>query len=172
MYTCFLLTCHNNTPVYRKQFKIMPNEIAVKRTCKTGWTWTLWFVTLCLSMMTSSDGSNVRVTGHLWGGIHQTPVNSPHKGQWRGALMFSLSCIWINGWVNNRKAGDLRRYRTHYDVTVILCHKFARKPKYLKKKSCYTMIILNCRTNLVLWSFSMLWVGVFLIIYSYSTSSS
>ena len=32
---------------------------------------------------------------------------SPHKGQWRGALMFSLICDWINGWVNNREAGDL-----------------------------------------------------------------
>ena len=35
--------------------------------------------------------------------------NSPHKGQWCGALMFSLICVWINGWVNNREAGDLRR---------------------------------------------------------------
>ena len=50
-------------------------------------------------------------------GIHRSPVNSPHKGQWRGALMFSL--IWINGWINNREAGDLRRYRAHYDVTVM-----------------------------------------------------
>ena len=41
----------------------------------------------------------------------------PHKGQWRGALMFSL--IWTNGWVNNREAGDLRRHRTHYDVIVM-----------------------------------------------------
>ena len=53
-------------------------------------------------------------------GIHRSPANSPHKGQWRGALMFSLICVWINGWVSNREAGDLRRYRTHYDVTVIL----------------------------------------------------
>ena len=52
-------------------------------------------------------------------GIHRSPVNSPHKGQWRGALMFSVICVWINGWVNNRKAGDLRRYRTHYDVSVM-----------------------------------------------------
>ena len=44
-------------------------------------------------------------------GIHRSPVNSPHKGQWRGALMFSLICVWINGWVNNRDAGDLRCYR-------------------------------------------------------------
>ena len=52
-------------------------------------------------------------------GIHRSPVNSPHNGQWRGALMFSLICIWINGWVNNREAGDLRRHRVHYDVTVM-----------------------------------------------------
>ena len=53
-------------------------------------------------------------------GIHRSPVNSPHNGQWRGALMFSLICIWINGWVNNREAGNLRRYRVHYDVTVMV----------------------------------------------------
>ena len=47
-------------------------------------------------------------------GIHRSPVNSPHKGQWRGALMFSLICVWINGWVNNREAGDLKRHRPHY----------------------------------------------------------
>ena len=52
-------------------------------------------------------------------GIHRSPVNSPHKGQWRGALMFSLICVWINDWVNNCEAGDLRRYRAHYDVIVI-----------------------------------------------------
>ena len=34
--------------------------------------------------------------------------------------MFSLICAGINGWVNNREAGDLGRYRAHYDVTVML----------------------------------------------------
>ena len=52
-------------------------------------------------------------------GIHRSPVNSPHKGQWRGALMFSLICVWINNWVNNRETGDLRRCRAHYGVTVM-----------------------------------------------------
>ena len=52
-------------------------------------------------------------------GIHRSTVTSPHKGQWRGALIFSLICVWINGWVNNRGAGDLRRYLAHYDVTVM-----------------------------------------------------
>ena len=51
-------------------------------------------------------------------GIHRSPLNSPHKGQSRRALMFSLICVWINGWVNNHEAGDLRCYRTHYDVIV------------------------------------------------------
>ena len=54
----------------------------------------------------------------VWG-IHRSPVIFPHKGLWRGAMMFSLICVWINGWVNNRKAGDLRCYRAHYDVTLI-----------------------------------------------------
>ena len=49
---------------------------------------------------------------------------SPHKGQWRGALMFSLNCAWTNGWANNRDAGDLRRHRAHYDVTIMLVPYF------------------------------------------------
>ena len=53
-------------------------------------------------------------------GIHLSPVNSPHKGQWCGPLMFSLIWAWINGWVNNGEAGDLRRHRAHYDVTVMI----------------------------------------------------
>ena len=33
--------------------------------------------------------------------------------------MFSLIYTRINGWVNNREAGDLRRHRIHYDVIVM-----------------------------------------------------
>ena len=51
-------------------------------------------------------------------GIHRSPVNSPHKGQWRRTLIFSLICAWING-LNNHEAGDLRPHRPHYDVTVM-----------------------------------------------------
>ena len=71
------------------------------------------------SMMTSSNGNIFRVTGHLCG-------NSPHKSQWRGALMLSLICVWINDWVNNREAGDLRRYSAHYDVIVM--HRKGQRP--------------------------------------------
>ena len=55
-------------------------------------------------------------------GIHRSPVNSPHKGQWRGALMFSLICARINGWVNSGEAGNLRRHRADYDVIVMIGH--------------------------------------------------
>ena len=59
---------------------------------------------------------------------HRSPVSPPHKGQWRGALIFCLICAWINRWVNNREAGDLRHQCAHYDVTVMAiparqCHQ-------------------------------------------------
>ena len=53
-------------------------------------------------------------------GIHRSPVNSPRKDQWRGDMIFSLICTWMDGWVNNRNVGDLRRHRTHYYVTVMM----------------------------------------------------
>ena len=74
-------------------------------------------------------------------GIHRSPVNSPHKGQWRGALMFSLVCVWINDWVNNREAGDLRRYRAQYDVSLMVAKKneiscnFTELPENLLRRS-------------------------------------
>ena len=77
----------------------------------------LWVVPM--SMMTSSNGNIFPRNWPFVRGIHRSPVNSPHKGQWRGALVFSLICVWINDWVNNREAGDLRRYRAHYDVIVM-----------------------------------------------------
>ena len=52
-------------------------------------------------------------------GIHWSPVNSTHKGHWRGPLMFSLTCVWIIDWVNNREAGEMKRHRAHYGVIVI-----------------------------------------------------
>ena len=55
----------------------------------------------------------------LCAGNSPVPVNSPHKGQWRGALMFPLNCVWINDWINNREVGDLTRHRGHYDVSVM-----------------------------------------------------
>ena len=70
-------------------------------------------------MKTSSNGNIFRIAGPLCGEFHRSPLNTPHRGQWRGALMFSLICAWINDWVNNREAGDLRRHHTHYYVIVM-----------------------------------------------------
>ena len=69
-------------------------------------------------MRTSSNGNIFRVAGPLCGEFtgHRW---IPHKGQWCGALIFSLIWAWINGWVNNREAGDLSRHRVNYDVTVM-----------------------------------------------------
>ena len=70
-------------------------------------------------MMTSSNGNIFRVYWPFVRGIHRSSVNSPHKGQWLRALIFSLIFAWISGWVNYREAGVLRRHRAHYDVIVI-----------------------------------------------------
>ena len=76
-------------------------------------------VTFKIIIMTSSNGNIFRVTGHLCGEFTGLRWSPGHKGQLRGALMFSFICVWINGLINNREAGDLRRYRTHHDVTVM-----------------------------------------------------
>ena len=56
-------------------------------------------------------------------GINQSPSNSTHKGQWRGALMFSLMIYGCtNGCENNWDAVDVRRHCTHYDVTVVVTY--------------------------------------------------
>ena len=81
--------------------------------------WRIW-VKSRITMMISSNGNIVCVTGHLCREFTGHLVNSPHKVQWHGALMFSLICAWVNGWVNNRKAGDLRCQHTHYGVTIML----------------------------------------------------
>ena len=52
-------------------------------------------------------------------GNSPVPVNSPHKGQWRGALVFSLICARIDCWVNTGEAGDLRHHPAHYDIIVM-----------------------------------------------------
>ena len=76
-------------------------------------------VVALVAVVFQSQGSRRQVAVHVWPGlywpfvwgIHRSPVNSPHKGQWRG--------VRINDWVNNREAGDLRRHRGHYDVNVM-----------------------------------------------------
>ena len=61
-------------------------------------------------------------------GNHQSPLDTPHKVQWLGALMFSLICAWRNGWANNRDAGDVRGHRAHYGATTVMGPWFVRVP--------------------------------------------
>ena len=59
--------------------------------------------------------------------------------------------VWINGWVNNREAGDLRRHRAHYDVIVmkstfynpvyILRHELVNERRFL------ISVMVSCRKN-------------------------
>ena len=57
-------------------------------------------------------------------GIHRSAINSPHIGQWRGALMFPLICAWINAWASNRivRLVIWECHRAHYDV-IVMTHK-------------------------------------------------
>ena len=59
--------------------------------------------------LTSSNGNIFCVIGYLCGGFTGRGWIPRTKGQWRGALMFSLICAWINCLLNNLEAGDLRR---------------------------------------------------------------
>ena len=72
-----------------------------------------------MDMMTSSNGSIFCITGPLCGGIHRSPVNYPHKGQWHWALMLPLIWAWTNTWANNGDTGDLRRHCAHRHVIVM-----------------------------------------------------
>ena len=75
--------------------------------------------------MTWSNG-NISAFLAIRAGNHRSPVTSQHKGQRRGALMFSSICAWINGWVNNCESGDLRRHRHHFDVTLMFRYIFCK----------------------------------------------
>ena len=76
-------------------------------------------------------------------GIHRLPVDSPHKGQWRGALMFSLMFAWTNGWANNRDAVDLRRHGAHYDVMVMKGIPVLAKPRWRRSYILLSDILLT-----------------------------
>ena len=81
-------------------------------------------------MMTSSN-RNISALLALCEGILRLLVDSPHKGQWRAALIFSLIYAWTNGWANNRNASDLRRHSVRYDVTLMSRCRIKRQKNIL-----------------------------------------
>ena len=104
-YLCIWWSTLRNTEIVKMNYSITHGMASY-------WPW------LNYLMMTSSNGNILRITGHLCWEF----TGSPHKGQWRGALMFSLICVWINGWVNNREARDLRCYRGGGGGLWLWCH--------------------------------------------------
>ena len=80
----------------------------------------------------------------LFEGVPRSPVNSPHKGQWRRALMYPLICAWTNDWVNTRDPDDLRRHGVHYDVTVMDPCGLLTSYSELKYRSIYGLPV-SCR---------------------------
>ena len=101
-----------------------------------------------LTIRTHDDVIKWKHSARYWPfvrGIHRSRVNSLHKGQWRGALMFPLNCVWINGWVNNRETGDLRRYRPSLRQCHAISHtrhqrKLVRSSKQLRLLCPYVVL--------------------------------
>ena len=80
-------------------------------------------IAICFPLIIYYDGVKWKHCPRCWPfvrGIHRWPVDSTHKGQRRGALVFCLTCAWTNGWTNNRDASDLGLHSAHYDVTVMI----------------------------------------------------
>ena len=106
--------CYRTIFIYSEQFSWQVNMIAANKTHDDVIKWKMF----------SRYWSFVR-------GFHRPTVNSPHKGQWRGAWIFALICARTNGYANNRNAGDLRRHCAHYDVTVMKLYVSHNSPTYV-----------------------------------------
>ena len=63
--------------------------------------------------------------------------------------MFSLICVWINSWVNNRGAGNLWRHRAHYDVSVYFCC-LQRKLQWLNWWHHTGLVHHSCFANIII----------------------
>ena len=82
--------------------------------------------------------------------IHQSLVDSPHKGQRPPALTFSLICASTNVWAHNQDADVLRRHRGHYDVTVMVVY-WIRSKVWIWHLSASQLIHAELRINNILW---------------------
>ena len=95
-------------------------------------------ISLWAFMMTSSNGKKNSPSLALCTG--KSPMNSPHKGQWCRALMFSLICAWKYGLVKNRDTSDFRSHQSHYEVTVrwlaVYPWKMRLKDDFIKMEWC------------------------------------
>ena len=89
-----------------------------------------WIFHKCTCNINSVCHDNVIKWTHLpryWPfvrGIHRSPVDSTHRGQWRGALMFSLICartrcfLWFAP--EQKVEETIETAVIYYDVTVVV----------------------------------------------------
>ena len=104
--------------------------------------------------MTSSNGNIFCVTGPLcweFTGPGEFPAQRPVTRSFD--VFFDLRRI--NDWVNNREAGDLRRYRGHYDVIVmdgeyiLVCEELNNRIQVFKHDGTIVSIIENSNDPLL-----------------------
>ena len=122
---CFLHSCGSNQITGGQWSQNTERELAWHPLTSVG----VWISNFLVSFSLHHDVIKWKHFPRYWPfvwGIHRSPVNFPQKGQWRGALMFALICVRINGWVNNREAGDSRHHRAHYDVIIMLSQVIVR----------------------------------------------
>ena len=97
-----------------------------------------WWFILNVDMSTSSNGTSFRITGHLCGeftGHRWIPRTKASDA--------ALWCfLWSDGWVNNGEAGDLRRNRAHYDVTVMEAKYCWRRNPTESFQYCFVLLLL------------------------------
>ena len=142
-FSALLALCGGNSPatqvvdIWLGDWQITPKSIyflaQTKLWCVRGCVYTsinaslllltLWpnlklFIINVHRMMTSSNGNIFHVTDPLCGEF-TGPRWIPRTKASDAELWFSFICAWIIGWVNNREAGDLRRYHANYDVIVM-----------------------------------------------------
>ena len=95
-------------------------------------------------MMKSSNANIFRVTNHLCGEFTGHRWIPRAKASDAELWFFSLICAWINGWVNNREAGDLRRHRARYDVSVMHWEFMHTSPHFMGPPlSCLRTLLHN-----------------------------
>ena len=88
--------------------RLEPNSISGSRS---------YFDILCISFGPHFHARHDTVPGH---DDQIEPFSASfHKGQCRGALMFSMKCPWTIGWANSRDAGDLRRHGGNITVMAV-----------------------------------------------------
>ena len=102
-------------------------------------------------------------------GIHRSPVNSPHKGQWRGTLMFCLISARINCWVNNRFNSILRsttQEKRYVNVRVLIHTKLLKYTSFVLGILLFFQLCLTiCHFVAWLWNYGYLLVTCSTVIF-------